>query len=183
MPGHAPSMSPDDLSPRALGRTSQSAGTRPRLHTELLLLSVSYVAYAMGRVLFSIDAAAADARGRAVIDVEDTFGISGLEPAVNQWTSGHYSVAVLASYGYATLHYLVTPAVLIWLYRKRPSATYRSARNGLLYATAFGLVCYALLPTTPPRLLAHSGFVDVLAQTSSAGWWSNAASAPAGLGG
>ena len=85
-----------------------------------------------------------------------------------------------ASYWYSALHYLVTPAVLLWVYRRHPLG-YRRVRNVLVGATAAGLVGFVLLPVAPPRMLP--GYVDVLATTSVHGWWGSDASAPKGLGG
>ena len=83
------------------------------------------------------------------------------------------------SYWYSLLHYVVTPAVLIWVYR-RHRGDYRQVRNALVLASAIGLVGFTLLPMAPPRMLP--GFVDTLAATSGVGWWGGDASAPRGLG-
>jgi len=84
------------------------------------------------------------------------------------------------SFWYASLHYLVTPAVLAFIFWKHRS-DYRRARNGLVIGSAIGLAAYVLIPTAPPRLMG--GYIDTLAQSASYGWWSGHASAPAGLGG
>ena len=68
-----------------------------------------------------------------------------------------------ASYWYSALHYIVTPAVLFWVYRRHPLG-YRRVRNVLVGATATGLIGFVLLPVAPPRMLP--GYVDVLATTS-----------------
>jgi hypothetical protein len=88
-------------------------------------------------------------------------------------------LAVAASYWYSLLHYLVTPAVLFWVYRARPLA-YRQVRDALVLASGIGLLGFTLLPMAPPRMLP--GFVDTLAMTANAGWWGDDASAPRGLG-
>lgn len=78
---------------------------------------------------------------------------------------------------------MVTPAILIWLFRSR-AVRYRAARTWLMTSTFIGLIGFTLLPTCPPRLLdAGHGFVDTMAQYSSYGWWGGEASAPRGLGG
>ena len=103
-----------------------------------------------------------------------------IEAPVNAAVPRWQPAAVLASYWYATLHYLVTPAVLAWAYR-RGSDRYRRLREALLVATVLGLIGFVLLPTAPPRMLP--GFVDTLGRTSAYGWWGGDASAPRGLGG
>jgi hypothetical protein len=86
---------------------------------------------------------------------------------------------VPADYAYATLHYAVTLAVLIWLWRAHPTA-YLPARRTLTAATLLGLVGFATVPLAPPRMLP--GFIDTMTRYGNDGWWGSAASAPKGLG-
>jgi hypothetical protein len=89
---------------------------------------------------------------------------------------------VPADFWYASLHYLVTPIILVWLFRAR-AEHYRAARTWLLSSTFIGLIGFTLLPTCPPRLLSPDhGFVDTMAHYSSYGWWGGEASAPRGMG-
>jgi hypothetical protein len=53
------------------------------------------------------------------------------------------------------LHYVVTLAVLIWLWRAHPNA-YLPARRTLTAATLLGLVGFATVPVTPARMLPAS---------------------------
>ena len=103
-----------------------------------------------------------------------------VEGLLNGWFVARAALGLVASYWYATLHYLVTAAVLVWLYR-RGAADYLPARPALAMATILGLVLYLMVPMAPPRLL--DGYVDVLQLHASAGWWGGDASAPRGLGG
>jgi len=93
-------------------------------------------------------------------------------------------IAVPACFFYASLHFLVTPAVMIWLYRAHPG-DYRPARAILALTTTGALLGFWLCPTAPPRLLAasgyHAGFQDTMAHYSSWGWWPAQDSAPRGL--
>jgi membrane-associated phospholipid phosphatase len=91
-------------------------------------------------------------------------------------------LAVPSAYFYATLHFIVTPSVLVWLYR-RHAVLYRHARRVLLTATIGSLVGFWLFPAAPPRLLRGSGIRDTLADVHQWGWWSGPTSAPRGLGG
>jgi hypothetical protein len=90
-------------------------------------------------------------------------------------------LAVLAAYFYSTMHYLVTPCVLIWMYRRHPGE-YRFARTTLALSTVLALVGFHLVPTVPPRLLDGSGIRDSLADVSRWGWWGGEGSVPRGLG-
>jgi hypothetical protein len=164
-------------------RGSSTYGTtrlvRPRPGTELALLGVLYVGYSAARLLADDDRRRAVANARHLLGVESWLHLD-VEASLNHLVAGAPAVALLASYWYAALHYLVTPAVLIWVYRRHPLG-YRRVRNALVVATATGLAAFVLLPVAPPRMLA--GYADVLASTSAHGWWGGDASAPKGLGG
>ncbi|MGW4686016.1 phosphatase PAP2 family protein [Streptomyces sp. NPDC004244] len=153
-----------------------------RWWAELLLLGLLYGAYSGGRLLARGDVHLAVDHGLAILRTEELLGIA-FERPLNRLFSHHAPLGVPADFVYASLHYLVTPAVLVWLYRRRP-AHYRTARTWLAASTLLGLVGFALTPTCPPRLLdAAHGFTDTMAQYSGYGWWGAEASAPRGLGG
>lgn len=148
---------------------------------ELILVAALYTVYEFTRGLHQGGLDKALANGRSILHWEQ---VSHLDPEdfLNQ-ALGHMTwLAVIASYFYSTMHYLVTPAVLIWMYRKH-SEHYRFARTTLAVATISGLVGFYLLPTAPPRLLSGSGLEDTLESVSNWGWWSGDGSVPRGLGG
>ncbi|MFD9571610.1 phosphatase PAP2 family protein [Streptomyces sp. NPDC059982] len=152
-----------------------------RWWAELLLLGLLYGAYSGGRLLARGDAALAVDHGLAVLRAEELLGID-FERPLNRLFSGTGALGIPADFAYASLHYLITPAVLVWLYLRRP-AQYRTARTWLVAATLLALAGFALLPTCPPRLLdAGYGFTDTMARYSAYGWWGGEASAPRGLG-
>ena len=155
------------------------ASRRPSAWVEIALIAVLYVGYSVTRVLVNADPAQAMANGELVLALERTLGLDVEAAAVN-WLVDSTVLSVLAGYLYALLHYTVTPAVLVWVYRSHPEQ-YRSARLVLLAATSIALVCYFWVPTAPPRLLSDA-YPDVLALTSQWGWWGTEASAPRGLG-
>ncbi|MEU1226955.1 phosphatase PAP2 family protein [Streptomyces sp. NPDC005828] len=155
---------------------------KPRWWAELPLIAVVYASYSFGRILVAGDEASAMAHGRAVLRLEEGLGIDAEHPLNRLFTSVP-ALGIPADFAYASLHYLVTPAILIWLFRRRP-AHYRAARAWLMASTLLGLVGFTLLPTAPPRLLgAAHGFTDTMAHFSAYGWWGGEASAPRGLGG
>ncbi|MEW2081387.1 phosphatase PAP2 family protein [Streptomyces sp. NPDC005283] len=154
---------------------------RPRWWTELMLIVVVYAAYSAGRLLARGNEAAAVEHGLAILRAEKALLLNAEHP-LNRLFSNTPALGVPADFAYASLHYLVTPAILVWLFRRRP-ARYRAARTWLMLSTLLGLVGFTLLPTCPPRLLeAGQGFVDTMAQYSSYGWWGGEASAPRGMG-
>ncbi|MFW6693546.1 phosphatase PAP2 family protein [Streptomyces sp. MAR4 CNX-425] len=155
---------------------------RQRWWTELLLVVVVYVAYSMGRLLARGDVTMAVDNGLALLDIEKTLHINFEDP-LNRLFTAHAVLGVPADFIYASLHYVVTPVVLVWLWL-RHRVDYRRYRTWLLLSTVIALVGFILMPTCPPRLLDPAyGFVDTMAQYSSYGWWGGEASAPRGLGG
>ncbi|RKS80326.1 PAP2 superfamily protein [Motilibacter peucedani] len=146
---------------------------------ELLLLALLYVGYTTSRLLADGDVAEARRHARQVLSVERFLDID-VEHVLNDAVLHVRWLEVGAAYWYAVLHYVVTPAVLLLVWRRGP-AVYRPARRALVLATAAALVGFLLFPTAPPRLLG--GYTDVLDATSAWGWWGAHASAPRGLGG
>ncbi|MFI1971761.1 hypothetical protein BLA24_20010 [Streptomyces cinnamoneus] len=157
-------------------------GKRPRWWTELPLIAVVYGLYTAGRLLVRGDVQSAVDHGLSILDFEKTFRIN-FEHPLNRLFTDHPLLGIPADFAYASLHYLLTPALLVWLFRRRPEH-YRKLRTWLLASTLIGLIGFTLLPTCPPRLLDEGvGFIDTMRQYSEYGWWGGDASAPRGLGG
>ncbi|MFH9082921.1 phosphatase PAP2 family protein [Streptomyces sp. NPDC017673] len=157
---------------------------RPRLRwwTELPLILLVYGCYSAGRLLARGDVTSAVDHGLAILRVEKALRLNAEHPLNRLFTREPW-LGVPADFWYASLHYLVTPVILVWLFRAR-AAHYRAARTWLMTSTFIGLIGFTLLPTCPPRLLsAGHGFVDTMAQYSAYGWWGGEASAPRGMGG
>ncbi|NKY45100.1 hypothetical protein B7C42_00850 [Nocardia cerradoensis] len=147
---------------------------------EVVLVVVVYFAYDGARLLVGsgLDHARRDAH--ALLRIEDRLRLDP-ELWLNRIFAGHSWIAIPADFAYATLHYVVTPAILIWMWWAHREQ-YRAARTQLGIATAAGLIGFVALPTAPPRLLEDSrGFVDVMALHASVGWWQGDASTPRGL--
>ncbi|KOG36061.1 phosphatase PAP2 family protein [Streptomyces resistomycificus] len=160
------------------------AGPRPRLRwwTELPLILLVYACYSAGRLLARGDVSSAVDHGLTILRVEKFLYINAEHP-LNRLFTREAWIGVPADFWYASLHYLVTPVILVWLFRSR-TVHYRVARTWLMTSTFIGLIGFTLLPTCPPRLLSSGhGFVDTMAQYSSYGWWGGEASAPRGMGG
>ena len=153
-------------------------GPRPRAGRELALLAALYVAYSASRLLADPDPGQAVGNARDLLHLEAVLHLD-VERWLNDGLSALPVLPLVASYWYSLLHYVVTPAVLVWVYRAHPGR-YRVARNTLVAGSAIGIAGFALLPMAPPRMLP--GYVDTLASTSGSGWWGSDASAPRGLG-
>jgi hypothetical protein len=145
---------------------------------ELALIGVAYSAYDLSRFVVRGRESSAFAHALGLLHMEKALDVAW-EQTLNQAISADRLLAVPADYMYATLHYLVTPLVLVWLWRRhRPD--YSRARTTLVVATVIGLIGFTLMPVAPPRMLP--GFVDTMAKYGSDGWWGGAASAPRGVG-
>uniref|UniRef100_UPI000B18F571 phosphatase PAP2 family protein n=1 Tax=Peterkaempfera griseoplana TaxID=66896 RepID=UPI000B18F571 len=105
---------------------------------ELLLLALIYAAYDGSRLVVAGDLQEALRNGHALLRAE-----SWLHLAPEHWLNAvftrHSWLAIPADFSYATLHYLVTPAVLVWMWR-RHREHYRRARTWLGISTVLGLV-------------------------------------------
>jgi hypothetical protein len=162
--------------------TEVDAPPRLRWWTELPLILLVYGCYSAGRLLARGDVTSAVDHGLAILRIEKLLYLNAEHPLNRLFTREPW-LGVPADFWYASLHYLVTPAVLVWLFRAR-ARYYRAARTWLMTSTFIGLIGFTLLPTCPPRLLSPGhGFVDTMAHYSSYGWWGGEASAPRGMGG
>lgn len=168
--------------PRVRPQEAKTSRSRARWWTELPLIVVVYAAYSAGRLIVRGDVSGAVDHGLAILRVEKLLHINAEHP-LNRLFTDHAWLGVPADFWYASLHYIVTPAILVWMFRAH-AEQYRMVRTWLMTSTFLGLIGFTLLPTCPPRLLhpAH-GFVDTMAQYSSYGWWGGEASAPRGMGG
>jgi membrane-associated phospholipid phosphatase len=135
--------------------------------------------YSAARTLADGNVPKAVARATDLERIERFLHLPG-EMWLNQLATVHAWFGLVADYWYASLHYVVTAGVLLWLFR-RGHDVYLPARRALTIATLVALGFYLTLPTAPPRMI--SGFTDVMALHSSSGWWGADASAPKGLGG
>ncbi|MCX4091124.1 phosphatase PAP2 family protein [Nocardia sp. alder85J] len=155
--------------------------SRYRAHlAEIGLILLLYVAYDGTRFLIRGGTDAAELDAHTVQRVEDWLRLRP-EHWLNDLFTAHFWLGVPADYLYATLHYVVTGAVLIWLWRAHRPA-YRHGRTQLALATVTGLAGFIFFPTAPPRLLSDGGYIDVMSQHAAVGWWADNASAPRGLG-
>ncbi|MFJ1746110.1 phosphatase PAP2 family protein [Streptomyces sp. NPDC088116] len=154
---------------------------RSRWWAELMLVLGVYAAYSVCRLMAQGGTSTAVENGLTILRVEKALFLNAEHPLNRLFTSTP-AIGIPADFLYASLHYLVTPAVLVWFFLRRPEA-FRAARTWLLLVTLLGLVGFVLVPTCPPRLLeAGHGFVDTMAQYSAYGWWGTDASAPRGMG-
>ncbi|POX45202.1 hypothetical protein C3489_34745 [Streptomyces sp. Ru71] len=137
-----------------VGRISR----RPPLLRELLLVAGLFLVYKFGRQLATGHTGEAFRNARHVWDLERTLHLPG-EGSVQSLLLHGDTLIHLANTYYATVHFPVTAAFLIWLYLRRP-AHYVWSRRVLAVVTAAALVLHLTFPLAPPRMLAATGLID-----------------------
>jgi hypothetical protein len=153
----------------------------PRWLREIGLIAVIYLGYEASRGLQNGQFSVATTNGWHFLRLEQAWHIAP-EHVLTSALTHLTPLAVAASYFYSTMHYIVTPIVLVWLYR-RHSDRYRFARTALAISTIIGLIGYYAVPTAPPRLLTGAHVPDILSDVQEYGWWGGDGSVPSGLGG
>nr|WP_269328488.1 phosphatase PAP2 family protein [Kineosporia babensis] len=172
--------SPDEISSgQRISERQERVRPRGGVIGQLFLVVGAWLAYSGARSFSGQDVQSAVERGQAILRLDDALGF-GWVLDVNEWALQHGVLAVPLSIGYASLHYLVTPLVLVWLWRRHPSA-YQAALFSLIVMSAIGLVVFVAMPVAPPRLLPGFAWMDMLKVWSDYGWWGGGASAPRGF--
>ncbi|MET9557024.1 phosphatase PAP2 family protein [Streptomyces sp. NPDC006645] len=133
---------------------------RPRIWFEILLIAVSYWIYSLVRNAVPEQKAEALRNADWIWHAERTLGLN-FEEAVNHAVNSVTWLVVAMNYYYATLHFIVTIAVLVWLYRRHPGR-YAASRLILFATTAVALLGYYLYPLAPPRLMPGGHFIDTV---------------------
>ncbi|MFE5737632.1 phosphatase PAP2 family protein [Streptomyces celluloflavus] len=132
----------------------------PRLWFEVLLIAVSYWTYSLIRNAVPEQKAKALENADWIWRAEHTLGIA-VEHSINHAVNSLTWLIVSMNYYYATLHFVMTIGVLIWLYRWHPGR-YAAARLALFATTGVALVGFYFYPLAPPRLMTGGGFIDTV---------------------
>ncbi|MET7984059.1 MULTISPECIES: phosphatase PAP2 family protein [unclassified Streptomyces] len=133
---------------------------RPRLWFEVLLIGVSYWTYSLIRNAVPEQRHEALRNADWIWRMEHHLGVA-VEESVNHAVNSVEWLIIGMNYYYATLHFVVTLSVLVWLYRCHPGR-YAAARLALFATTAVALLGYYFFPLAPPRLMTGSTFVDTV---------------------
>ena len=133
---------------------------RPRLWFEILLIAVSYWTYSLIRNAVPEQRSQALRNADWIWRTEHHLGIA-VEESINHAVNSVTWLIVGMNYYYATLHFVVTLGVLVWLYRSHPGR-YAATRLVLFATTAVALVGYYFFPLAPPRLMNGGAFIDTV---------------------
>ncbi|MCL8010263.1 bifunctional glycosyltransferase 87/phosphatase PAP2 family protein [Streptomyces sp. AS02] len=139
--------------------------SRPNLLFELLLIRVTYYAYAQIRLAAaggtnSAGRVTAEEHGEEIRSVERALRID-IEYWANHAVVQVDSLRNFFDFYYESFHFGVPLAILAVLYWRRP-VDYRWARSAIGFATVFALVGFWLYPLAPPRLMPGLGFIDTV---------------------
>jgi hypothetical protein len=134
---------------------------RPRLWFEIVLIGFSYWIYSLIRNAVPEQRSVALRHADWVWSFEYHLGLA-VEHGVNHAVNSVTWLIVGMNYYYATLHFVITIGVLVWLYVRHPHR-YGPARLVLFVTTWLALVGFWAFPLAPPRLMAGKGFIDTVA--------------------
>ncbi|NDU72197.1 PAP2 family protein [Actinomadura sp. DSM 109109] len=149
--------------------------TAPPVWRELLLVVLFYTGYTLTRIVLVQDGTGpAFAHADEILRAERYLGLD-IELHLNQTLLAVPWLARTANVFYATMHFIVTLATVVWLYRYRPQH-YRWLRTSIMVATGVALIGFWLYPLAPPRFLHSEGFVDPVTALHSLGLYASDAS-------
>ena len=131
------------------------------LARQLLIWFGFLLAYQLARGIADRSPAKAFENGLRIIDFERNANAL-FELTLQRAIDSSHLLTSLASWTYWHSEFTVVGLALLWVYLRRNEAFVR-IRNVILLANVIGLVGYVLLPTAPPRMFPHVGFVDTLA--------------------
>jgi hypothetical protein len=140
---------------------------RPRWWLELLVIVWLAWVYDLISNLPARRERAATAHARSVLHLEARLHLDP-ERALDTWLHGHPLLGLLAGDYYDNLHFIVTFAVIGWLWWRHPRE-YRPLRTTLVLINVIGFFVYWRYPMAPPRLLPGAHFYDIVALTHAIG--------------
>ncbi|MET8010802.1 phosphatase PAP2 family protein [Streptomyces sp. NPDC005271] len=133
---------------------------RPRLWFEIVLIAVSYWTYSLIRNAVPEQRSEALRNAGWIWEWEHRLGMA-FERGVNHAIDSVSWLIVGMNYYYATLHFMVTIGVLVWLYHWHPGR-YAATRLVLFATTGVALLGYYFFPLAPPRLMSGGHFIDTV---------------------
>jgi hypothetical protein len=134
---------------------------RPKWWQEIAFILICYWLYSLVRNAVPSHETAARHRAADLLGLERALHID-VEHWLNGLVAGTSWLAYLCNYYYATLHFVVTIGVLVWVYVKHP-LRYRSIRSVLFATNLIALAGFWTFALAPPRMFGSRGFTDTVA--------------------
>jgi hypothetical protein len=142
----------------ALGRRVLPRGWRD-FAIQLVIWFGFYFTYLGVRHLTYSTPGKALGNGLRVISLEQRLTHHLLELTVERVADSSSLLLTAAAWTYWNSEFTVIGLALLWVYLRRHEAFTRF-RNTILLANIIGLVGFVLMPTAPPWMFPHMGFVD-----------------------
>ncbi len=137
------------------------AHSRPGLVREIVLLTVLFLVYRLGRLAIAGHDDLAIANAWHVWDVERMLMLPD-EETLQDWALQWPTLLRAANWFYVGVHFPVTLTFLAWGWLRRPPPEYRWARRLIITLTGFAMVLHVAMPLAPPRMLPSLGFLDTM---------------------
>jgi len=137
-------------------RLDRQRGGLWRIVREIALLAVLFGVYNLGRFLSAEHSGSAYEHAHDLIRWEAWLGLPS-EASIQRQVLTIDGLAQVANVFYASVHFPLTAAVLLWLMIRRP-AEYGKARWALASLTGLALIGHMFFPLAPPRMMP--GWVD-----------------------
>src|SRR5579875_1503618 len=153
-------------------RASLRTARRPKWWQELGFVVIAYFLYSLVRNAVPSHEVGALHRAASVLAFEQRLHLDP-EHWINSLVARTHWLAYTCDYYYATLHFVVTIGVLVWLYVRHP-LRYRDFRTALLVTNLVALLGFWLYSLAPPRMLTSAGFVDTLVKFHTWGSYASA---------
>jgi hypothetical protein len=112
--------------------------------------------------------------GHSVLDLERSLGLDP-EHALNAWLSRHHELSEVVVFWYENVHIVVTLAVFVWLWWRRPGSL-GVMRATIVLVNLIALAVFWSFPAAPPRMLSGS-YVDLVSSVHGLPAWQIGATA------
>ncbi|MDQ3044285.1 MAG: phosphatase PAP2 family protein [Chloroflexota bacterium] len=133
---------------------------------EILIVAIAVLVYFSVRGVMNAHETTALANAERLIAFEQRIGLFW-EHTIQSETLELSSMATIANWVYIWGHWPVIAATMLWLLFRHRNVV-RVYRNAMLISGVIGVICFALFPVAPPRLIDGWGFVDTVTLQSRA---------------
>jgi hypothetical protein len=128
---------------------------------QIVLFCGAYWVYRIVRGIVDDRVGVAFANARHIVHFERSLGFFP-EPSMQRFAESQDFLADAASWIYVNSQFVVTTAILAFIYLRRNDSFY-FVRNMFMVSMGIALILYVTYPTAPPRFLPELGFTDSVA--------------------